>query len=139
MRRDILILIIAVVCVAALGTILSLLLPGQAHAGITSVATDKDLYHSKETMMITVSVDSQGNIGNATLRLLGIQDRYGDYQLRKDIPVNLSHGANTLVYDHKLPSCSSCSGLAAGTYRIDVSLLHDGVLLSNTTHSFQLA
>lgn len=107
-------------------------------AGIASITTDKDLYHSHEVMNITVSISSQGNIGNATLRLRGIQDDDGHFQLNKDIPVILAPGQNIQVYSHQLPHCSSCSGLLEGTYRIDASLLQNGEIISNMTHTFQL-
>ena len=111
---------------------------GPGTARITSVTTDKDLYHSKEIMNITVLANSQGDMSNTTLRLRGIQDRHGDFQLDQESPVNLSPGLNTLLYDHQLPSCSSCSGLSAGTYQIEVELIHDGMIISNMTHSIQL-
>lgn len=107
-------------------------------AGITSVTTDKDLYHSHEIMNITVSLSSHGETGNATLRLKGIQDEDGHFQLNQDIPLTLSPGPNTFVYDHQLPHCSSCSGLLEGMYKIDASLIVNGDIVSNMTHTFQL-
>jgi len=107
-------------------------------AGITSITTDKDLYHSHEVMNITVSMYSQETVGNATLRLRGIQDDGGHFQLNQDIPVILSPGQNIKVYNHQLPHCSSCSGLAEGTYWIDASLIQNGEIISNMTHTFQL-
>lgn len=139
MQRNILILIIALVIVAAFVLVVSSFFPNPSgSAGITSVATDKELYHSHEVMTITVSLSSQGAMGNATLRLMGLQDEDGHFQLNKDIPVTLSVGPNIVVYDHELPHCSSCSGLQAGTYTIDASLIHDGMIISNMTCPFQL-
>jgi hypothetical protein len=138
MQRNTLILIIALVIVAACGLVVTSFFLGPGSASITSVTTDKDLYHSHEVMMITVSLSSQGSMGNATLRLLGLQDEDGHFQLNKDLPVTLSMGPNTLVYEHELPHCSSCSGLLAGTYTIDASLIHNGIVVSNMTRSFQL-
>jgi len=135
MRLDILPIAIIMVIIAAC-VVPGCLGPGTAH--ITSVTTDKDLYHSKEIMNITVLASSQGDMSNTTLRLRGIQDRHGDFQLDLESPVNLSPGLNTLVYDHQLPSCSSCSGLSAGTYQIEVELIHNGMVISNMTHSIQL-
>lgn len=135
MRRDFLIISVIVVILAAC------LVPGcigTGSASITSVTTDKDLYHSKEVMNITVLAKLQGDMSNTSLKLRGLQDRHGDFQLEKEIPVNLSSGLNILTYDHQLPSCSSCSGLSAGTYQIEVELIQDGIVLSNMTHSIQL-
>jgi len=135
MRRDLLIVTVILVIIAA-SAVPGCLGPGTAR--ITSVTTDKDLYHSKEVMNITVLASSQGDMHNTTLRLRGIQSQHGDFQLDEEIPVNLSPGLNTLVYDHQLPSCSSCSGLGAGTYQIEVELIHNGMIASNMTHSFKL-
>lgn len=107
-------------------------------AGITSVTTDKDLYHSHEVMKITVDLSSDGKPGNATLRLRGIKDDEGHFQLNQDIPVTLSPGTNTQVYEHQLPHCSSCSGLMEGTYTVDASLIVNGNVVSTVNHSFQL-
>jgi hypothetical protein len=135
MRRDKLIIAVIMVIIAT-SVVPGCLGPGTSR--ITSVTTDKDLYHSKEIMNITVLVSSQGDMSNTTLRIHGIQSRDGDFQLDKEIPVNLSPGLNTLVYGHQLPSCSSCSGLSAGTYQIEAELIHDGMIASNMTHSFKL-
>jgi hypothetical protein len=135
MRLNILPIAIILVIIATC-TVPGCLGPGTAR--ITSVTTDKDLYHSKEIMNITILANSQGDMSNSTIRLYGIQDRHGDFQLDQESSVNLSPGLNTLAYDHQLPSCSSYSGLSAGTYQIEVELIHNGMIVSNMTHSIQL-
>ncbi|HOT02775.1 MAG TPA: hypothetical protein PK069_01175 [Methanolinea sp.] len=138
MRRELLIFVIAIVLIAASGAVAYMFLYGTASARIVSVSTDKDLYHSKDTMKITVSFESNGEIGNATLHLRGIEDRHGDAHLHKSIPVHISKGMHIEVYDHTLPACSSCSGLNAGNYTINATLVQDGVQVSSMTHSFRL-
>lgn len=135
MRQDFLIISLIVVIIGAC------IVPGcinPAGASVTSVTTDKDLYHSHDVMKITISLTTEGNMGNATLRLRGIQDDEGHFQLNQNIPVTLPGGPITQVYEHQLPHCSSCSGLLEGTYTIDASLLQNGNLISNMTHTFQL-
>ncbi len=138
MRREFLIFVIAIIIIAASGTVAYEFLSGPASARIVSVSTDKDVYHSRDTMKITVSFESQGDIGDATLHLQGIQDRHGDSQLHRELPVTLSKGMHTEVYDHTLPACSSCSGLNAGNYTINTTLVQNGVLVSHMIHSFRL-
>jgi len=139
MRREFLIIVAAVIVViAALALVISPLLFGPASAEINAVTTDNDLYHSNEIMKITVVVRSQGDMSNTTLTLSGIQDRHGSPHLMREIPINLSPGLNTLVYEHRLPSCSSCSGLNPGTYAIEAALVREGEIVSNMTHSFSL-
>lgn len=138
MQRNIVILVIAVVIVAACGVIAYPLVNTPARASIKSVGTDKELYHSHEIMHIMVSFDSAGDAGNITLRLQGIQDRDGYFQLNQDIPVTLSPGSGSYAYDHQLPHCSSCSGLLEGTYYVNATLIRDGTPLSTMGNSFQL-
>lgn len=138
MRRNVLILAVLVVILLAGAVIIYPFLFGPGSGSIRSVITDKDLYHSKEIMGITVSVSSQGNMANSTLIFRGLKDRHGEFQLDEEIPVNLSPGPNMLVYEHQLPSCSSCSGLSAGTYQIEVALAHNGIVISNMTRSIDL-
>lgn len=138
MRRDLLIIAAVIIVAAALALVISPLLFGPASAEITAITTDKELYHSNEIMKITVLVRSQGNMTNTTLVLSGILDHHGDAHLEREIPLNLSPGPNTLVYDHKLPACSSCSGLHPGTYEVEASLVRDGAIISNMTHAFSL-
>lgn len=129
MRQDLLIAVIIIV-LAAVGGGLFLATGGSFGAGqgvsVVSFQTDKDLYHSKEIMKLQVSVSSGSNIGNTTVHLEGITDRYGDVRLKKDIPVNLVPGTNTVAYEYQLPTCSKCSGLDAGDYPINLTVIRDG-------------
>ena len=138
MRRDLLIIALVGIVAVALVLVIYPLMFGPSSAEITAVTTDKDLYHSNEIMKITVLVRSQGDMTNTTLVLSGIRDRHGDAHLEREIPLALSPGPNTLVYDHKLPACSSCSGLLPGTYEVEASLVRDGGIISNMTHAFSL-
>lgn len=138
MQRNILLFVLVLVLVAVAGMIIYPLYFGPAGASITSISTDKDLYHSKEVMKIVISLGVQGEMGNATLQLQGMQDKHGGYQLMHEIPVTLSPGPHTIMYDHHLPACSSCSGLAAGTYLIDAYLMQNGIVISNLSHSIRL-
>jgi len=137
MRRDILI-IAAVVVICAVVAMILLSVMGPAHAEITAVTTDKDLYHSNEKMNITIMVNSAGNMDNTTARIEGIRDDDGKFRIKHDMPANLSEGSNVLVYEYKLPSCSKCSGLGEGTYQVNVTLIRNGVPVSNMTHSVEL-
>jgi len=138
MRRDLLIFTLAGIGALALILVFYPLIFGPAGAEITAVTTDKELYHSNDVMKITVLVRSQGDMTNTTLVLSGIRDRHGSPHLRKEIPVSLSPGPNTLVYDHRLPTCSSCSGLLPGTYEVEAALVREGGIISNMTHAFSL-
>jgi hypothetical protein len=137
MRRDLLIVAIVVVAVAVIGVIL-LSHSGPVNAQIASVETEKDLYHSDEIMNITVEVTSTGNLDNATLMIEGIQDKHGRTRLSHEMQVNLTSGVNNFTYDYQLPECSSCAGLNAGTYQVNVTLTENGTVISNATKSVEI-
>jgi hypothetical protein len=138
MRRDILILIVAVVIIASVGLAALPFIFGPAHAEITSVSTDRDLYHSNEVMHIMVGVNVAGNMGNTTLNINGITDRNGNVRLSQEIPAPLSPGPVVLTYDYPLPPCSHCAGLDPGSYQFNVTLVHDGVEVSRMAHSVDI-
>ena len=138
MRRDILILIVAVVIIAVVGLAALPLLFGPPHAEITSVSTDRDLYHSNEVMHIMVGVNAAGNMENATMAINGIVDRNGNARLSQEIPAPLSPGPVVLTYDYQLPPCSHCAGLDPGSYQFNVTLVHDGMEMSRMAHSVDI-
>jgi hypothetical protein len=138
MRRDVLAAVIVVVIVAVIAIILLSLPPQPAGAQITAVTTDKELYHSNEVMNIVISVTTAGNLDNTTVRIEGISDRHGRMRLSHEIPANLSAGPATFIYDYQLPSCSSCAGLDPGLYQVNISLVKNGVIISNMTRNVQI-
>jgi asparagine N-glycosylation enzyme membrane subunit Stt3 len=141
MRKDqvILVLVGIVVVVLLIAAFVFPLYAGATHAEITSVSTDKDLYHSNEVMKIVISLQSPGEGQNATVVIKGIEDRNGKMRLEHTLAVPASPGPAVLIYDYNLPSCSHCAGLDEGTYQFDVAIVKDGAVLSNKTHSVQIA
>jgi len=138
MRRDVLILIVVVVVIAAAVLAAIPLLFGPAHAEITSVSTDRDLYHSNEVMHIAIGVNSAGNLENTSLDINGITDRNGNIRLSYEMAAPLSPGPAVLTHDYQLPPCSHCAGLDPGMYEFNVTLVHDGVEISRMAHSVDI-
>ncbi len=137
MRRDLLIIAAAILVVVAVIAVLTLS-SGIARADILSVSTDKDLYHSNEVMTISIDITASGSLDNTLLRIEGIEDRYGDLRLSREIAANLSPGTNEFSEDFRLPSCSHCAGLDAGTYFVNVTLEKDGVIMDTASHQVQI-
>ena len=141
MRKDQVILVLAGIAVIVLliAAFMYPLYAGTAKAEITSVSTDKDLYHSNEVMKIVISLSSPGEGQNTSVVIQGIEGSDGKMWLEHTLAVPDSPGPAILMYDFNLPRCSRCSGLDEGTYGFDVALVKDGVVLSNMTHSVQIA
>jgi hypothetical protein len=138
MRRDLLYTVVIVLAVAAVAGVSYAVFLVPPSAGIRSVSTDKDLYHSNELMQVTVEVRSTGFMNNTTLLFSGIEDRYGGLKLNGSLPANLTPGLNTLSYEHRMPSCSHCSGLDPGDYQFNVTLERDGVILASANHTIRI-
>ncbi|NYT07994.1 MAG: hypothetical protein GKC05_07065 [Methanomicrobiales archaeon] len=137
MRRDLLIIaaaILVVVAVAAVGCLSS----GIARADILSVSTDKDLYHSNEVMKISIDITASGTLNNTLLKIEGIEDRYGNLRLTREIAANLSPGTNQFSEDFRLPSCSHCAGLDAGSYFVNVTIEKDGMVMDSASRQVQI-
>lgn len=138
MRNEVLATVIVVVIVAIIAITLFAFPSQPAGAQITSFTTDKDLYHSNEVMNIAVSVVTTGTVDNATVRIQGISDRHGRIRLMHDIPVNLTQGPATFVYDYQLPPCSSCAGLDPGDYEVNVTILRNNVTFSHLNRTVRI-
>jgi hypothetical protein len=141
MRKDQVILVLAGIAVIVLliAAFIYPLYAVTAKAEITSVSTDKDLYHSNEIMKIVISLQSPGEGQNSSVEIKGIEDRNGKMRLDHTLAVPASPGPAVLIYEYNLPSCSHCAGLDEGTYQFDVALVKDGAVISNKTHSVQIA
>ncbi len=139
MRRDVLIIALvvgAILVVTAGALLLTSLSP--AHAEITALSTDKDLYHSHEIMKIAVMVRSSGQMDNATLMFEGIKDKNGKMRLSHEIPANLTSDQTMITYDYELPSCSKCAGLDPGDYGFNVTLQRNNVTLSQVNYTVRI-
>ena len=139
MRRDVLIVTVvvaAVLVIAVAAVFVSSLSP--AHAEIAAVSTDKDIYHSHETMKIAVMVRSSGQMDNTTVKIEGIEDKNGRMRLSHEIPANISSDQTIVNYDYELPACSKCAGLDPGSYQFNVTLERNGIPISNATHSIRI-
>jgi hypothetical protein len=52
--------------------------------------------------------------------------------------VNLTPGNTPFTESFRLPACSSCAGLKAGTYAINVTIEKDGRVLDAMSHEVGL-
>jgi hypothetical protein len=90
-------------------------------------------------MTISVKVTSSGTLDNTLITIEGIEDRYGNYHVSREIMANLTPGTNPFAWEFRLPACSSCAGISAGTYMINVTIARDGVDMDKMSHEVQIA
>ncbi|HON81247.1 MAG TPA: hypothetical protein PLN56_04015 [Methanoregulaceae archaeon] len=138
MRRDLLV-IAAIILVVVVAIAIITFSSGPTLPDIHSVSTDKDLYHSNEVMMVSIEVTSSGTLDNTLLKIEGIEDRYGNYHVSREIEANLTPGTNPFSEEFRLPACSSCAGISAGTYFVNVTIEKDGVVMDAVSHQVQIA
>ena len=100
-----------------------------------TLETDKDVYHSGETMNINVNVVSN-EVFDGDLMVYGINSRY--YRLNKTKEVNLTKGLNTFIFEYKAPSCNTCSGIRAGAYDVTAKLTYQNETIANSTISVDI-
>ena len=67
-----------------------------------SISTDKQMYRSKQTANITLSIDSPGEIKNVTAKVRGIYAKR-KYYLNKAETLNLSAGENIKNMIYNMP------------------------------------
>lgn len=101
-----------------------------------ALSTDKELYHSNEIMKVTVDIECNIQVRNATLRVYGIHA--SRYRLDKNQAVNLEPGNNTVVIDYKTPSCNRCSGIRPGTYEVSAELSYGGIGAAKATKNIEI-
>lgn len=92
-----------------------------------AVLTDKDLYHSAETMQITTLINSNKDLESVSLSLNGVGGRY-----KEDLATNLIIGENTINTSFKLPKCNVCGGIREGMYDITATIeLNNSIFLNS--------
>jgi hypothetical protein len=110
-----------------------------AIVNITSVSTDKDVYHSKERMEINISIFSSKVQDGYHVTVVGIMDSRGNLRLAEEQSVNLTEGENNVIFRYDLPICSRCAGLKAGDYFINVSVIDNRSIVANASHTIYIA
>ncbi|MBN1386011.1 hypothetical protein JW968_03475 [Candidatus Woesearchaeota archaeon] len=87
-----------------------------------SLSTDKGLYHSGETVNISVQVNSTLGF-NGTMSVYGIFSGINRLNLKRDVLV--SPGENDFFFQYQAPACNKCSGIPEGIYNITAELQGD--------------
>lgn len=95
----------------------------EADAGILvkSVSSDKELYHSAETMLLTAIVNCDSDMDGVTVTASGVNGRIDSVKT-----LDLKAGDNEVTFEHQLPSCNVCGGIRPGTYSCTVEASYGG-------------
>lgn len=86
-----------------------------------SVATDKDIYHSNETLKAYVDFNSPA-AGNANIRVSGIKNMFDTPLVSEEKNIRIEKGNNRIDFEFKTPSCEECSALKPGMYFMNASV-----------------
>lgn len=98
---------------------------------IKSLSTDKQVYHSKEPMNITLDIYTSGDT-EADIKVFGIKDRRNNYRLNRVEKRNLTSGINTISYSYTTPSCYGCAGINPGTKQITALVSCENITTNKT-------
>ncbi len=102
-----------------------------------SLGSDREVYHSSETMELIAFV-SFIDEGNYTVRVYGIKDRSGSYRVSSEKTVESVSGVINESFSFSMPSCYGCSGVSAGDYEIVMEVLKGGEIVGNCSKTVRL-
>jgi cytochrome c biogenesis protein CcdA len=90
-----------------------------------SISTDKDVYHSNETLKARVDFNSP-NSGKGQVQVSGIRNAFNRALINETRDVNIEKGYNGFDFEFTSPSCEECSALSPGEYAINATVDFDG-------------
>jgi len=86
-----------------------------------SVATEKEIYHSNETLKVYVDFNSP-DAGSAEIQVSGIKNMFDTPLVSEKKNVRIEKGNNRIDFEFTTPSCEECSALKPGTFFINSSV-----------------
>jgi len=105
---------------------------------VVSLETDKEEYESADIMQANIQITSEEYLGEAFLRLHGIANRFGVEYLDEYRLVELIPGTVQINISERLPVCSACSGLSAGTHVISADIVLGNVAIGSTNENIEI-
>lgn len=86
-----------------------------------SVVTEKEIYHSNETLKVYVDFNSPA-AGNAEIRVSGIKNMFDTPLLSEEKNLRIEKGNSRVDFEFTTPSCEECSALKPGKYFMNASV-----------------
>ena len=100
---------------------------------LASFTTDQNLYHSKDPMVVTVTLNATGDMQDVYLNISGIINERGKIMVYNETVTNLTAGVNRIIFKERMPSCNRCSKLSEGTYYLNLTVVYQNTTLINAT------
>ncbi|MBI5229214.1 hypothetical protein HY991_03825 [Candidatus Micrarchaeota archaeon] len=95
--------------------------------------TDKEAYTARSTMVVSLRIDSNHRIENASVTVFGLTNKHGINLLKQVRTLSLDLGANYDNFTASIPSCSLCSGLAPGENWVNATVFVKGSAITNAS------
>jgi len=99
--------------------------PEKLELRLITVLADKQVYHSAETMNLTLVAWANQDT-NATVRISGVP------RMTTTREVNLTKGTNQFYVAQRLPRCNVCGGIRPRNYSVLCQLWHGSTELNKT-------
>ncbi len=88
---------------------------------ILSISTEKEIYHSNETLEILLDFNSPDN-GKGQIEVSGIKNAFGRPSINERRDAVIQKGSNRFVFEFKTPSCEECSAIEPGVHDINATV-----------------
>ncbi|VVB86802.1 Cytochrome C biogenesis protein transmembrane region [uncultured archaeon] len=92
---------------------------------ILSIWTDKDVYHSNETLGVHIDFNSS-EAGRGQLAVSGINNAFGRASISEAREISFEKGNNRFDFEFKTPSCEECSAISPGVYTVNATVNLEG-------------
>jgi cytochrome c biogenesis protein CcdA len=86
-----------------------------------NISTEKEVYHSNETLKVHIEFNSTKEVG-ANIRVSGIKNLFGRAILSETREAVLKKGDNSFDFEFKTPSCEECSAVAQGAHFLNATI-----------------
>ena len=86
-----------------------------------SISTEKDVYHSNETLKVHLDFNSTKE-GSAMLQVAGIKNLFGKAMVTESRDVIMNKGDNGFDFDFTTPSCEECDAVSPGVHYLNASV-----------------
>ncbi len=86
-----------------------------------SISTDRDVYHSNETLRAHVDFNSPDS-GKGQVQVSGVRNTFNRALINETRDANIEKGYNGFDFEFTTPSCEECSALSPGVYAVNATV-----------------